>query len=238
MLGSLRPIYPVIGILLIACLSSCGQDLFDKYFTLGQSKLKQGRVSEAEVELKLAVRQSEHFSSSDIRQAQCRISLGKCYMAQGLYAEAEKILRQALEISKNNKEPKTLVENLNQLAGSLEMQKKYGEAIEHHTAALSCATKSYGKDNPITLALAGTLCDSLLIAGRKQDAERIYKQLLPLAEGKLGANNPGLIPILQGYAACTANKEASATLLARAQALAKSEKKLPASKRAALADGW
>ncbi len=224
----------------VALFSGCSNGLWDKYYKMGMDSLAHGKPVDAESPLLLAVTQSEQFELNDIRRAQTMLGLGECYMAQRRYSEAEQSFNKSLEIINQNKnQEKLAVENLNQLGGSLDMQKKYSLATAAHKRALEIATKSFGKDKPETLALAENYAECLLKTASYPEAERVFKQLLPIEEQTYGKNSVKLQPMLEGYAELlskTRRKVEADKVIARCKSL--DEKNLKNGRESKIAEGW
>jgi tetratricopeptide (TPR) repeat protein len=115
--------------------------------------------------------------------------------AQGRYAEAELLFRQALAICRKvlGEEHPLTAQGYNNLAFNLNQQGKYVEAEPLYRKALAIRVKALGAEHPFTAASYTNLGSSLLLQGRYAEAEPLCRAAVASQEvARLRATATGL----------------------------------------------
>ena len=109
-----------------------------------------------------------------------------------LYAEAEKLERETLEIYRRTlgpQHPDTLTSTTN-LASTLDNERHYQEAEQLQREALEGQRRVLGPEHPETLGSMNNLAFSLEREGRYADAEKLYGEALEIQRRVLGPEHP------------------------------------------------
>jgi tetratricopeptide (TPR) repeat protein len=111
---------------------------------------------------------------------------------QGRYAEAEQLLRRALERQERalgKDHPDTLV-TVNNIAMLYLTQDRYAEAALHFQRALRGYERAVGKDHPTTLTIVSNLASLYVAQDRYAEAEPLASRALEARERTLGKGHP------------------------------------------------
>jgi CHAT domain-containing protein/Tfp pilus assembly protein PilF len=110
----------------------------------------------------------------------------------GRYAEAEPLLKRALEIreQKLGKDHPDVATSLNNLAGLYCNTGRYAEAEPLYKRVLAICEKAYGKDHPYVAQSLHNLAALYDTTGRYAEAEPLYKRALEIREKALGKDDP------------------------------------------------
>src|SRR5262249_8488490 len=97
----------------------------------GNQAYAEGRYAEAALQFRSALTAAEGCSPEDPRLAASLNNLGQVYRAQGRYAEAEPLLRLALDQREQTLDPHDhdLAQSLNDLAALYSAQGRFAEAV-------------------------------------------------------------------------------------------------------------
>lgn len=79
--------------------------MWERYNTLGQQAMSQGKPVDAEAQFKLALQEAESAGPNDPRIVTSLNNLGNCYRQQGKFAEAEPCYKRAIEVQTRLKGP-------------------------------------------------------------------------------------------------------------------------------------
>lgn len=126
---------------------------------------------------------------------------GKTHMRLGNLAEAEKMLKAALDVGQEfgSEDPRLSI-SLNNLARLYLGQKRYEEAENLCSRALAIAEGQRGPGHPDVAVSLNNLAAVYREQGQYDRAEPLYKEALAIWE-KVGAKNPrGLATTLENYA--------------------------------------
>ncbi|KAF3026493.1 hypothetical protein E8E14_013304 [Neopestalotiopsis sp. 37M] len=113
----------------------------------------------------------------------------------GRYAEAEKLCREVLELSKSvlgAEHPRTL-DSMDNLGLMLDNQGRYEEAEEMHRQTLELKRSVLGAEHLDTLSSINNLANVLYSQGKYGQAEKMYRQALELTKSVLGAEHPRIL---------------------------------------------
>jgi tetratricopeptide (TPR) repeat protein len=124
--------------------------------------------------------------------ATCYHNLAATLQAQGKYAEAEAMHRQALAIrikALGAEHPDTAT-CYNNLAATLEALRKYAEAEAMYRQALAIRIKALGEDHPVTAISCNNLAEFLRNQGKYAEAEAMHRQALAIHIKALGEDHP------------------------------------------------
>ena len=128
--------------------------------------------------------------------------LGLFLQDSGLYAEAEPLLRSALDIDTKNLDADHpfIAVRLSKLAGLLENMNQLGEVEEMYRRALVIAEQHFGsEDHNVALRLSN-LSAFLLKTKRFDEAEKLMRRGLAIAEKSLGPDHPNVAMRLSNLA--------------------------------------
>jgi len=148
---------------------------------------------------------------------------GRVYVNLGLYPEATRFHRQALELRRHeaHASPIEIADSLDQLGRSLYYESKYAEAETVHREALAMRTKLRGETDPSNAQTLDYLAIVVDSQGRYKEGEALHRRAIALYRAAFGADAPEVATGLsnlannlydQGrYAECEAlNREALA----------------------------
>jgi serine/threonine-protein kinase len=118
-------------------------------------------------------------------------TIGRVYVNLGLYPEATRFHRQALELRRHDahSSPVEIAESLDQIGRSLYYESKYAEAEAVHREALATRASLVGEADPSnakTIDYLGLVIDS---QGRYKEGEELHRRALALYR-TLGAEHP------------------------------------------------
>jgi eukaryotic-like serine/threonine-protein kinase len=107
-------------------------------------------------------------------------TMGEVYLNLGLLAQAEPLLRNALETQLHVLGPASqeTLESRNRWAELLYRQAHYQQAEEFNRETLEMARRTLGPDHEVTITSLDQLASTLLDQGRFKDSEQIYRELL------------------------------------------------------------
>ena len=132
------------SLIALVCLLAFAKDTlaqdtaWERYSQDGIKAYKQGRDSEAERLLRLAVKESEQFGANDLRVAQSLRNLAMVLDARENYAEAESVQRRVLSIKEKvlGQNHREVASTLNDLGVLCYDQAKYAEGEACYRRAL------------------------------------------------------------------------------------------------------
>lgn len=186
---------------------------------LSETKLAQGRIVEAEVEVRQALlnllrRNGKYFGPT----AQATASLSAVLIEQGRYAEAEKLARTVIDIWRDiGLEDATLqiAQAKRALANILVLQRRWQDAMALYEEV---ATTAQARSMSATRVLANGRIVALARTGRAPQAIAIAAQQVQVATERLGERHfdTAMIRGLQGVALAAGNQDAEAIAAFRA----------------------
>ncbi|MCA9803774.1 MAG: tetratricopeptide repeat protein [Cyanobacteria bacterium HKST-UBA02] len=139
------------------------------------------------------------FGRDHDRVAQDLYCIASAKYSQGLHADAESYVRQALDIYLKKERPPALAIALSktQLAHILRSQKQYKLAEEEARSALAWMERELGKNSYNANHNRELLASILLDEGKTSEAVAQYETSLAIAEKALGKGNRELIPYME-----------------------------------------
>ena len=169
---------------------------------------RQGQYHEAELQFVQAEKEAESFGLFDHRLAKTLNNLGRLYVREARYREAEPLFKRALGIWERDGDSVATdrAATQNNLAALYAYQSRYGEAELIYQQCLALREKSLGREHPDvgnTLNNLGVLYwEQGKIAGSRTTppASRIHQ------ERTLGPEDPELATGLNNLAACISAK--------------------------------
>jgi non-specific serine/threonine protein kinase/serine/threonine-protein kinase len=139
---------------------------------------------------------SANISSGMARDPELRAKMmavmGQVYGNLGLYARAETLLRQALDVRRQvlgPEDPNTL-KSMSSVAEILFKEARYPEAEKLARQALETQRRLLGPEHPDTLTSMGDLANILLLEGRYPEAEKLQRETLDTKRRVLGPEHP------------------------------------------------
>ncbi|MGD9683259.1 MAG: tetratricopeptide repeat protein [Candidatus Obscuribacterales bacterium] len=139
------------------------------------------------------------FGRDHDRVAQDLYCIASAKYSQGLHADAESYVRQALDIYLKKERPPALAIALSktQLAHILRSQKQYKLAEEEARSALAWMERELGKNSYSANHNRDLLASIMLDEGKTSEAAAQYETSLAIAEKALGKGNRELIPYME-----------------------------------------
>jgi eukaryotic-like serine/threonine-protein kinase len=125
-------------------------------------------------------------------RAQMMYVMGDVYDNLGLYARAQLLLQEAMEIQKHvlgPENPDTL-KSANELANILHDEGHYPEAERLHGETLDIRRRVLGPENPGTLISTSNLAGVLADESHYAEAEKLYRRTLDVQRRVLGPEDP------------------------------------------------
>ena len=122
---------------------------------------------------------ADRFKDRPDVEARVASTLGNAYIAVGRPRQAEDVLRRAAELTKGRTDESAFRVTV-QLAESLFRQGKYDESINVATQALADVTARFGQRDVHTNELRNLIAGAHKHAGRLDEAEAIYKDVLKI----------------------------------------------------------
>ncbi len=128
--------------------------------------------------------------------------LGQFYMGQGLYAQAEPVYLQALELFQRllGDNHLSVANTLNNLAELYRSQGRYSEAEPVYLQALELGQRNLGENHSLVATSLNNLAELYRSQGRYSEAEPLYLQALELGQRNLGENHPHVAASLNNLA--------------------------------------
>jgi tetratricopeptide (TPR) repeat protein len=123
-------------------------------------------------------------------------------VAQGRYANAEKLFRSVIEARTRvlgPEHPNTL-DSRHRLIYALSRQSKYAEAEAEAREVLKLREKVLGLDNPDTVVSRYNLAEPLVEQGKYAEAETLYRDVIRLEEKMFGPEHPRTLAARVGLA--------------------------------------
>jgi tetratricopeptide (TPR) repeat protein len=130
-------------------------------------------------------------------------NLASVYAAEGGYAEAEALYKQALALIESAMGPdySEVSAYLNNLAMLYHTQGRYSEAQRLYERAVTIVENAYGQDDLNLGAFLTNLAAAYDAQGMHDKAQHLYKRALAIKESALGPDDPSVAVTLEQYAA-------------------------------------
>ncbi len=157
----------------------------------GLAAYAKGDYTEAEKQLKAALKVAENFSDEDSRLTLILNNLAEIYQIQNKYAEAEPIIKRSLAIAEKTFGPShpNVAANLNNLANNYRIRGMYAEAEPLYKRVLDIWEKTLEQDNPLVLFALENYANILQKVGRDTEA-RSYDARIKASHEKFARENP------------------------------------------------
>ncbi len=142
------------------------------------------------------------FTNRPELEAAIRKTIGRTYMSLGFYSEAERHLREALNLYRQidqSEHPETL-NVMNALVWSLMAARKRDEAEQLGVQCLSACEQALGPDHQETLSALVNSADLQSLRGHYAEAERIYRRVLETRRRILGGEHRDTLATMDGLA--------------------------------------
>ncbi len=160
------------------------------------------KVSVRELLDKAARKIGTAFTQRPETEAAIRRTIGRTYMSLGLYSEAERHLREALNLNRQidrPEHPETL-NVMNALVYSLREAGKRDEADNLCAQCLSASERALGPEHQETLSALVNSADLQSLRGDHAEAERIYRRVLEIRRRILGPEHRDTLATMDGLA--------------------------------------
>jgi eukaryotic-like serine/threonine-protein kinase len=137
-----------------------------------------------------------------VLQAQMMHVMGDVYGNLGLYAQAQSLLTQAVDIRRRALGPKNpdLLRSMNRLGWILEEQHRYPEAEKLMRETLEVQRQVLGQEHPDTLASVANLAIVLDDEGRYAEAEKLQRETLEIRRRVRGPKHPETLSSMHSLA--------------------------------------
>jgi len=157
-----------------------------------------GYSAQKRIQFKTAM---EHFRAAEKltdratnpeKWAEVQHAIGEVLIDEGLYREAERVLRAVVETRKQTfggDDPDTL-RSRNRLAYALYRQGKYNDAIADFRQIVTSEEKTFGPTDSETLLSRNGLAIALDNGGKSSEAEAEHRRVLEIREKVLGPEHP------------------------------------------------
>jgi tetratricopeptide (TPR) repeat protein len=167
----------------------------DAAFFLGQSLYEEGKYKESAVAYQRCIQLKQDDTT-------VMNNLGSVLQADGDYAQAELMYRQALAIREKALGPDHVVvaNSLNNLASLLQAEGDYVGAEPLYRRALAIEEKALGPDHPYVAVTLNNLASLLQAEGDYAGAEPLYRRALAIDEKALGPDHPDVARCLNNLA--------------------------------------
>jgi len=189
---------------------------------LGETKLLQGRIVEAEVDMRAALLSLLRRNGKYAGQTAMAVSnLATVLIEQGRYAEAEKLSRAALDIHHElglDEATPQVIHAKRALASVLLLQRRWQDAATVFDEAATLAGRLNAEDRTGNLRFANGRILALARAGRVQQAEEIATRMVQVTMQRLGERHfdTAMLRGLQGVTLAAASRDADAMAAFRA----------------------
>jgi serine/threonine protein kinase/Flp pilus assembly protein TadD len=132
------------------------------------------------------------FPDQPLVKAAIHYSIGNSYRSIGAYKEAEKHLRRALELGREElgNEHSATLSSMNDLAVVFRNQGRFSEAEDLHRQTLEIRRRTLGTEHPQTLDSLHNLATVYSDQGRYAEAEQLDQQTLSILRDTLGDEHP------------------------------------------------
>lgn len=159
---------------------------------LARCFLEAGRVEDASALLRKNLLAEQAISRESVRYAQALHDFASVLVRQGLYTEAEGLLRESLAIQVGTAGEKTRRSDatLNVLAAVLNSQGKHAEAEQIYRGSLRAKEAAFGLEHPSLGSSLYGLAAALLAQGRSVEAEQAMRSALTVFEKTFGREHP------------------------------------------------
>lgn len=170
--------------------------------SLGSFHLECGEPAEAEIIWKNVLeKRVSGLHETDLRVARALALRGGILMVRKKYAEAEPLVRRALDIWQRQLGPDEVrtVSIRNTLALLHAHMRRYDEAVQDERQAVAVVERAYGAGHPLLARLYGNLSAIYDRAGRGAEAEASCRKALDLAVAGFGSDSPVTADLLQSH---------------------------------------
>jgi eukaryotic-like serine/threonine-protein kinase len=129
-------------------------------------------------------------------------TLGEVYASLGLYADAERLQRQALELHRTllGDTDEVTQQDVAQLTFLLHQAGRSQEAVTLATPALAFDKEAFGEDHPVTRRTKRALGSAYVGLGRLEEAEPLFTELVETETRLLGADHEDTLKSLNNLA--------------------------------------
>jgi serine/threonine protein kinase/Tfp pilus assembly protein PilF len=133
----------------------------------------------------------ESFEGQPLVEADVLETIGRTYQGLGEYAEAERLLRSALEtrVAAEGRETDRVADTLTALGGTLQVERKADESEKLLREALAIRQKRHGRESAEAAAGLNELARTIVAKGAYPEAEKLAKEGLAIRERISGVNS-------------------------------------------------
>ncbi len=188
-------------------------DIWQGWSNVAEAMLAQGRLVEGAALYDTVAGALDRLRPDDVElRGITRANRGTALAQLGRYAEAEPVLREAVALfeASSGRESIRVAAALQPLAGTLVLNRKYGEAEQAAARSVEIYTRELGPYNPATLSSRRMITAALVESGRCAAAQPHLGEMLALRGKELAEGDPTLGVILLQHGQCQLNAGALA----------------------------
>ena len=178
----------LLGILCLASYAAAQDTAWEKYMKVGMDAHQRGQCAEAKKQFAAARKEAENLSAQDPRLGISLLGLGKVYMAQANYTQAQPLYQRAMSILEKALGPEhpAVATCLNQLAALYHAQGQYAKAEPLFRRAVAIHEKALGPDHAEVAEGLNNLAALYDTQGKYAEAEPLLRRALAIYEKALG----------------------------------------------------
>jgi len=138
-----------------------------------------------------ALRANKRFAGQPLIESEIQDTIGHAYEGLGLYADSEKHVRRAYELSASSRGPDApeTLDLLMALSGTLRNLNQYADAVTMAKTALDAETRKLGPEDPRTVVAMQNLGALYLFTNQHAEAEPLLKKALEIQTRRNGYDN-------------------------------------------------
>ena len=154
------------------------------YFDAGKIAMKNGKYDEAERLFRSAIKEADSAGKQDDIYAQSLSYLGRVYWYKAKYAEAEPLIKRAIELEEKveGTEGTNVAAMLGSLASLYHDQGKLAEAESLFKRCLKIEEKAFGPNHREVATTVHNLARLYAAQGQFVEAEALYRRSLQIQE--------------------------------------------------------
>jgi C-terminal peptidase prc len=182
-----------LGLLLTSGLTTSAETpAWQQHMLAGNEAYQQARFADAEQAWQTALVEAERLGPDDPRLFPPLDVLGRFYLSQGRYPQAEPLLRRALTIRETVLGPAhpDVAQSLYFVALALHYQARYADAESLLRRALEIREQALRSDHPDVANSLNNLATVLYYQGRYAEADPLHRRALAIREKALGPDHP------------------------------------------------
>ncbi len=195
-------------------------DIYEGLSNVAEAQMTQGKVAEAAALYDTVARALDRLRPANLEtRGITRANRGTALALLGRTAEAEPVLREAVQLFEQSRGPESprVAAALQPLAGTLVMNRKFAEAESVARRAVAIDEREYGPTNPSTISALRMVTAAQVESGRCAEARPLLERMLQLRGKELLETDPSLGTVLfqSGQCALAENRIADGERILR-----------------------